>query len=1111
MTADAISKFITHWRNAGGGERAQSQKFLIHFCQALGLEEPMDGDYKFEFDVKGDRGRNFIDLYKRGAFVLESKQSRARRERSEFPNQKDLFPKENDQQRGKSSRAWDVLMNNARQQAENYARHLPPAHDWPPFIIVCDVGLCFELYADFTGKGRNYTQFPDRQNFRIYLDDLAKPEIQQLFRLIWDDPHALDPTRRAVKATRQIAERLAAVSKRMEQRKLPAEDVAAFLMRCIFTMFAEDVELLPKDTFTSLLDRARDKPHIFAPELEMLWQAMDRGDYASAVQDRVKKFNGQLFRDAPAYPLEKEEIGELREAARQDWREVDPSIFGTLLEQALDPDVRARLGAHYTPRAYVERLVVATVIEPLRSEWQQVLTAAERLTGEGRSKDAIAAVQAFHEKLYNTHVLDPACGTGNFLYVTLELMKRLEGDVVEALLNLGGQQALAGLERHEVDPHQFLGLEINARARHIAELVLWIGYLQWHIRNNRSLPGEPVLRDYRNIRHMDAVLAQDGVDAKGHYINPRRPEWPEADYIVGNPPFIGGKDIRSKLGDDYAEALWAAHKDMNDSADFVMYWWDRAAEVLTRKATRLKRFGLVTTNSITQVFQRRTVEKHLSAKQPVSILLAIPDHPWTKATKQAAAVRIAMTAVGAGRLDGVLQEVVSEEGLDTDEPKLAFRRSEGKINNDLTIGADLSTVSPLVSNSGLSSRGMMLFGAGFIVTEQEAQHLGLGRRAGLERYIRPYRNGRDIVSTPRGVMAIDLYGLDSERVRDEYPEVYQHLLRSVKPKRDQNRDADIKARWWLFGRTRDEIRPALVGLPRYIATVETAKHRIFQFLNAAILPDNKIVVIAFDDSFMLGILMSRIHFTWYAANSAKIGVYEGDAVYVKSRCFDPFPFPDPDEFTRSRIASIAEKLDAHRKAVQADHPEITLTQMYNVLEKLRSGAALSKEDERLRDDGLVLILKELHAELDAAVAQAYGWPVDLPEQEVLVRLVALNKQRAGEEAKGQVRWLRPDYQIPRFGSAREKQEQFEADLGLPAAAAAKAKVNFPAGAVEQAGAVMAALAAAATPLSALDIALSFKQGRKAEPQVRATLAAMARMGFIAIHDAGTRFALRRAA
>lgn len=1108
----AISDFISHWRGASGGERAQSQKFLLQFCQALGLEQPMDGDYKFEFDVKGDKGRNFIDLYKRGAFVLESKQSRARRERGEFGHQPDLLPMERAQaDASRASRQWDTVMNNARSQAENYARRLPADHDWPPFIIVCDVGHCFELYADFTGKGRNYTQFPDRQGFRVFLDDLAKPEVQDMFRAIWQDPQSLDPTRRAVKATREVAERLAAVSKRLEQRKFPAEDVAAFLMRCIFTMFAEDVELLPKRSFSDLLERATETPHIFAPELRLLWNAMNSGDYAPAAQGRVKHFNGNLFHDAKVFELDREEIGELLAASRKDWREVDPSIFGTLLEQALDPAERSRLGAHYTPRAYVERLVIATVIEPLRQEWELALSAAEREKANGATPKAIELVRAFHEKLYNTHVLDPACGTGNFLYVTLELMKRLEGDVVEALENLGGEQALSGLDRHEVDPHQFLGLEINARARHIADLVLWIGHLQWHIRNNKGLPGDPVLKDYRNIRRMDAVLAHDGVDAKGNYRNPRRPEWPEADYIVGNPPFIGGKDIRARLGDHYAEALWRAHKDMNDSADFVMYWWDMAADRLTRKGTRLKRFGFVTTNSISQVFQRRTVERHLNGKPPISLLMAIPDHPWTKSTKDSAAVRIAMTVAAQGTHEGVLQEVVSEEGLDTDEPKLTFMTAKGRINSDLTVGVDVSRVQELQANAGLSSRGMMLFGSGFLVSPKEAGLLGINVRAGLNKYIRTYVNGRDLTSRSRDLMVIDLFGLQAEEVRDQYPEVYQHLLRTVKPERDKNRDQDIKRRWWLFGRTRDEIRPALNGLPRYIATVETAKHRVFQFLDAEILPDNKIVVLALDDAFQLGVLSSRTHFLWFVANSAKIGMYEGDAVYVKSRCFDPFPFPDPDEFTRARIAALGEKLDAHRKSVQAAHPDITLTQMYNVLEKLKSGETLTAPEERLRDDGLILILRELHDELDAAVTQAYGWPATLTEDEILARLVALNKERATEEAKGKVRWLRPEYQIPRFGSAREKEEQLEADLGLPQAAAAKTRPSFPSGAVEQTGAVMAALAAAPRPLSAADIAQGFRQGRRVEPQVRATLAAMARLGFIAVHDGGQRFSTMRAA
>ncbi|MCA3574385.1 MAG: class I SAM-dependent DNA methyltransferase [Aestuariivirga sp.] len=1109
MTAALTHSFISKWRGASGGERAQSQTFLLEFCDALGLERPQDGDYKFEFDVKGEKGRNFIDLYRRGRFVLESKQSRARFQKEEWKQQDLLLGLDATPRRERSSRAWDALMNSARVQAENYARNLPPDHDWPPFIIVCDVGHCFELYADFTGKGRNYTQFPDRQGFRIYLDDLAKPETQTVFRAIWEDPHSLDPTRRAVKATREVAERLAAVSKHMEQRKLPAEDVAAFLMRCIFTMFAEDVELLPKHTFSSLLERAIDKPHIFAPELERLWQAMDKGDYASAALDRVKQFNGNLFKHAPAFPLEKEEIGELMQAAKRDWREVDPSIFGTLLEQALDPKERSRLGAHYTPRAYVERLVIATVIEPLRAEWQQVLISAERANGEGKQKEAIALVQAFHEKLYNTHVLDPACGTGNFLYVTLELMKRLEGDVVEALLNLGGQQALAGLDRHEVDPHQFLGLELNTRARHIAELVLWIGYLQWHIRNNKGLPGDPVLRDYGNIRTMDAVLAHDGVDAKGNYINPRRPEWPEADYIVGNPPFIGGNEMRTELGDHYVEALWQAHSEMNDSANFVMYWWNKAAELLARKGTRLKRFGLITTNSITQVFQRHTVERHLNARQPISLLLAIPDHPWTKATKQAAAVRIAMTVAAVGTHDGVLYEVVAEEDLDTDEPKLKFTSSRGRVNPDLTIGVDVGTCESLVANGALAHKGFQLNGDGFIVDRSEAENLVM-KDPLLSEFLKRYFIGRDVNQRDRGLLVLDLFPLDADEVRSKFPSTYQRLVMLVKPERLHNKIQYRRDNWWLFGQPSTELREAKKEITRIIVTARQGKHRVFIFAPSDCVPESTTVAICLSDAYCLGVLSSRPHEIFSLRSGGWLGV-GNDPRYFHTRTFNPFPFPDPDEFTRARIAGIAEKLDAHRKQVQADHPEITLTQMYNVLEKLKAGEALSSSEERLRDNGLVLILKELHEELDQAVAQAYGWPTGLSEDDILVRLVALNKQRAAEEAKGHVRWLRPDYQIPRFGTASQKAEQLEADLGPAPAALPRAKSAFPSGAVEQTGAVMAALAASSAPLSAADIAVTFRQGRKVEPQVRATLAAMARMGFIAVHDAGTRFALRRAA
>jgi MmeI, DNA-methyltransferase domain len=306
-----------------------------------------------------------------------------------------------------------------------------------------------------------------------------------------------------------------------------------------------------------------------------------------------------------------------------------------------------------------------------------------------------------------------------------------------------------GLGGHTVDPHQFLGLEINPRAAAIAELVLWIGYLQWHFRTKGGIPDEPILRRFKNIEIKNAVLTWDGyplpqvVDGKEAYPNPKRPTWPTAEFIVGNPPFIGGKDIRARLGGAYAEALWAAHKHINESADFVMYWWDRAADLLTAKGTTLRRFGLVTTNSITQEFSRRVMKNRMGGNHPVSLLMAIPDHPWTKATKEAAAVRIAMTVAEASRHPSLLRETSSEEALDTDQPEITFLDRTGTINSDLTIGVDVTSAKPLRAGEGLCSPGVKLHGAGFVVTPQEATHLGLGKRPGLDKHIRTYLNGRD--------------------------------------------------------------------------------------------------------------------------------------------------------------------------------------------------------------------------------------------------------------------------------------------------------------------------------------------------------------------------------
>jgi len=428
------------------------------------------------------------------------------------------------------------------------------------------------------------------------------------------------------------------------------------------------------------------------------------------------------------------------------------------------------------------------------------------------------------------------------------------------------------------------------------------------------------------------------------------------------------------------------------------------------------------------------------------------------------------------------------------------------------VGVDLSSLVGLKANEGLSSRGVVLHGSGFIVTPQEARLLGLGERQGLEKHIRQYRNGRDIMASSRGAMVIDLYPLTQDESRAKFPEVFDHVLRNVKPHRDNNRMPFRRNNWHWFGATHQTYRSFKSSLNRIVATVETSKHRVFSFLDNDILADNMIVAIGLDSAWSLGTLSSSWHCTWAIRSGGWLG-FGNDPRYSKTRCFDPFPFPDPDDATSAEIGALAEELDAHRKRGQAEHG-VTLTQMYNVLEKLRANEELDETDRDIHDKALVTTLKHLHDRLDEAVARAYGWPADLSEQEVLANLVALNKERAEEERNGHVRWLRPDYQIPKFGTAKEK-VQLESDLGGADASQTgpkrATKPTFPKGDLDQTIAVTMALADAGKSLSAAEIARQYKDPRKVESKVAFTLRALARMGELSSPDGGNTFALKRAA
>lgn len=1175
-----VDAFIEKWTGVVASELSTSQSFLIDLCHLLEVDKPhptAEQDYMFERPITfahgdGSTSAGRIDLYRRGAFVLESKKLKA-------PSH---------------TKGFDDALLRARSQAEAYARALPAEEGRPPFVVVVDVGNRIELYAEFSRSGATYTPFPDPTSHRIALEDLRKESVRDRLRLLWADPLALDPSREAARVTREIAGKLAELAKSLEASGNAPEPVAQFLMRSLFTMFAEDVGLLPKDAFRDLLAKHADDPAVAVQMLAALWKDMDTGGFSAVLANKVLRFNGKLFKEPAVLPLTKGQLQALLEAAQADWRHVEPAIFGTLLERALSPSERHKLGAHYTPRTYVERLVLPTVIEPLRAEWSAAHAAALTLAAEEKPKEAVAELLKFHHRLCSVRILDPACGSSNFLYVALEHLKRLEGEVLNALDELGHRQSGLDLDAKRadiaagetVDPHNLLGIEVNPRAAALAELVLWIGYLQWHFRTRGDVnPPEPVVRDFRNIENRDAVLEYDRIepvtDEQGapvttwdgvttkispmtgepvpdesfrktleRYVNPRKAEWPEADFVVGNPPFIGNKRMRTALGDGYVEALRAAWPEVPDTSDFVMYWWHHAATLA--RTERVQRFGLITTNSLRMTFNRRVVEAQLtSRKTPLSLVFAVPDHPWVEAA-DGASVRISMTvgeraragdagptANQAGRFLTVIDEAPSVDG----EIGVTFSEKIAAIHADLTIGAKVSAAAKLKANSNVCFQGMNLVGKGFRLEPDEVTALGYDLEA-LPDVIKPHCNARELLQGGEHSYVIDFYGLSVDEARAQHPALLQRLIDRVKPERDQNKRESRRRNWWIFGEPVGRLRTSWEGLQRVILTPETAKHRVFAFMSRPFCPDHKLYALCLEDAAWLGVLSSHVHKCWALAAG---GTLEDRPTWTSTTCFATFPFPDlatadrfagsvsvafvaadgrPNEATEygknpsERIRSLAEQIDTHRQRQQAAHPGLGLTGMYNVLDAMREGRQLTPKERAINDQGLVSVLRQLHDELDEAVLYAYGWGDLVPvlrvahgneaaptassqqeamrefEETVLERLVALNTERAAEEAKGNIRWLRPDFQNAGASAPMQGEMEAEDDEAAPAAAApAGTPVPWPKNTVDQVRTVADLLATSPTPLSIEDIGNRFTARgpwKKRLPQLLEMLVAVGR-------------------
>ncbi len=556
--------FAEKWSRMALSERSSYQEHFRDLCAMLEQPTPTDVDpdgsfYTFEKGVeKSGGGKGFADVWRKGRFAIEYK-----------GRHKDLKA--------------------ALSQLQQYQGALSN----PPLLMVTDTHR-YEIHTTFTDVVTKTYEFTN--------ENLPKPENLRVLREMFNNPDALKPTRTIQSVTEEAAGKFAQIADGLRARGVDPQEAAHFLNRLLFCLFVEDVGLLPKRLFERVAERGFKRPETFNRNIGELFGAMATGGEFSL--EDVPHFNGGLFTDAEAVPLKADELRVLVEAARLDWGSVDPAIFGTLFERSLDPAQRAKLGAHYTSREDILEVVEPVLMAPLRRKWEEVrenagaeAEKAGALTGR-KAANALERAEKllldFAERLRKVRVLDPACGSGNFLTVSLRRLQDLEQEVLDFARGIGLTPFFP-----EVGPEQLYGIETSPYAHELAQVAIWIAYLQWRMEYGYGPGPEPILGPMTNIVEMDAIL--DRTDGQL-----REPEWPEADVIVGNPPFLGGNKIRAELGGEYVEDLFEMYGGRVPAfADLVTYWFEKARVQIEQG--RAKRAGLIATNSIRGGANRRVL------------------------------------------------------------------------------------------------------------------------------------------------------------------------------------------------------------------------------------------------------------------------------------------------------------------------------------------------------------------------------------------------------------------------------------------------------------------------------------------------------------------------
>lgn len=949
------NEFIAKWRG-GGKERAEAQSFFNDLCKLVGHKTPREADptrtwFAFEYGAeKTVGGKGFADAWLKGKFGWEAKGT------------------------GRS-------LQDAYAQLKMYSDDLQN----PPLLVVSDLQT-IEIHTNFTNTVKEVHRFT--------IEDLVKPEVLRKVWAMFHNPDELRPGIKRSDITKEAAEKFADLAWALRSRGHAAQEVAHFLNRLVFCMFAEDIGLLPDQLFTRMVSASQDDPEAFEKNAAQLFEAMRLGGQAGFV--KVEWFNGGLFNDDTTLPLNREELRTLLAACHLSWDQIDPSIFGTLFERGLDPEKRSQLGAHYTDPETIMKIVRPVIIQPWLAEWEaeklvlaelmakanlhgsrQGLTKAEKAARTLAHNQAKQRFSDFLDRLRAFKVLDPACGSGNFLFMSLRALKDIEHRVMIEGSELGLERQLLG-----VGPAQVMGIELNEYAAELARITVWIGELQWMVQNGYGARKNPILHPLDQIQCRDALL--DGTVPAA---------WPQADVIVGNPPFIGNKKLLRELGEDYVKKLRDAYDGrVSEGADFVCYWFERAMDAIEAGSTL--RAGFVATNSIRGGANRKSLARIVDASR---IYDAWSDEDWWD---KGTAVRVSMVAFGQStepaRLDGVVVQTIY--------PDLHAQPIGG-------VELDLTQAKPLAQNKGLCFQGVKLGGPFEVEAETARSWLTLPNPHGEPNslVLRRWLNGMDLVRRPTDAWLID-FGVDmDEKQAMLFEAPYKHLKAKI-ASAGKRREKAAQGTWWRHQRSRPQMRKALAPLTRWLATPEVSKHRVFAWMSPAMLPSGSVYAIAREDDFAFGLLQSKIHEVWALRAGTRMGV-GNDPRYTSTTTFEAFPFPDgltpnlPLDTVLSdprakKIAELGKTLSDRRNAwlnppqwvewveepVAGYPPRPVPKPGFEKQLASRTMTALYNE----RPDWLAA----LHDELDEAVAHAYGWTWPLSEQEILERLLALNLERA---------------------------------------------------------------------------------------------------------------------